>query len=155
VNPSKPQPDFVFSYGHLWLYKTSDSFWPDENDNMATDLTSAQELMAGQINQQNLPEGKTVFLGQPSETLFPPTPRKILRRFFKEAMGLMEPKVLLIVNPTEKQPPAVAFNLHVEDFKTQQDFNNALFAIKWFIPDTIGLASVPKQSEWNQRFGLL
>ncbi|GAC1593872.1 MAG: hypothetical protein NVS3B28_24150 [Candidatus Velthaea sp.] len=93
------------------------------------------------INVRDAPTFREVYktteemsIGAPSATLLPPYTQPLLRRYFTRTLGIAEPGVLAILSPQQNPPEQLVFRLSRSDFATDDDFENALAGITWFLP---------------------
>lgn len=82
-------------------------------------------------------------IGAPSATLLPPYVQPLLRRYFMRTLGIAEPGVLAILSEEQNPPEQLVFRLSRSDFPTDDDFENALAGITWFLPRHIVVSVLP------------
>ncbi|HLF90448.1 MAG TPA: hypothetical protein VI451_15980 [Anaerolineales bacterium] len=103
-------------------------------------------------SQETLPEGNQVLIGQPSETFLPSCARKVIRTYLQRMMALPEPGVFLLSRPGVTPAQELVFSVFPEGFASQEMFNGAMGALRWFLPRHYAVVSVPKDSQLAQYF---
>ena len=133
INPDRAQPDWFFTYGHLW---------------------SLRELGVFDVNVEGLTlpieevvvSGGGVLLSDPSPEFFPPYARTALRRYLARA-GLNSVGVALVEDPEHEPQRSLLFSVFREDFHDEDRFDAVLYMIDWHLPPHYGMRSVAKDSE--------
>ncbi|NUM49434.1 MAG: hypothetical protein HUU38_32440 [Anaerolineales bacterium] len=100
-------------------------------------------------------QGNQVLVSHPSDAYLPGYARKVLREYLQKMMGIAEPRVLLLSRPGITPPQELVFSVFREDFATQEIFQGAMGALRWFLPRHYGVVSVPKDSSLGEYFQAL
>jgi len=107
-------------------------------------------------DQPDLPEHEVlqekteVLYGQPSEEYFPTATRAVLKDFLR-ARGITEPKVALMMrNRPEGTTNELVFNIHTEDFKSEEQFESLMKMVQWFLPSHYIITALPKGPEFTE-----
>ena len=103
-------------------------------------------------SQETLPKGNQVLIGQPSETFLPSYARKVIRIYLQRMMALPEPGVFLLSRSGVTPAQELVFSVFPENFASQEMFNGAMGALRWFLPRHYSVVSVPKDSQLAQYF---
>jgi hypothetical protein len=147
VQPEPSRPQWVFPYGLLWSYKEFGKFVLKEaegNDDAPESGPARGEREGGQ----------NVLASQPSAAFFPAYARKIIKQFLVDKAGIAAPEVMLVNDPSGDPEQSLAFNVFPEDFE-QQEFENVMYRLTWFLPRHYGLMSIAKESELAKMFAPL
>jgi hypothetical protein len=126
INPTKPSPDYVLTYGMIWNYRERGEFF-----------TEAKSSKAGLFEIKN---GQQLWVGAPTQSYLPTYVRSVLKQFFAD-QGIFAPKVLMVSSDNEH------FDLcfSVESLKSPpaHEHSNIAEALSWFLPAhySIGLLS--------------
>lgn len=134
LNPGESTVDWVVTFGQLWTLKMTGRFDPPSEE---PEPTAAADPTAG----------RQIMTGAPSESFLPGFARAALRRHFQSELGMAEPRVCLIADPTQRPMRSLVFNLHPESFAQHEDYVRAMERLRWFLPDAHGLASVSRDTE--------
>jgi len=123
LNSNKSAPDYVFSYGMLWSYRLRGHF-------------------IGDLNKRS--EGSYDFdlkkykkIGTPSENIFPPYARKIVKQFFID-QSILAPKILVMSE--SDQDFDLCFSLESLGYPPEKEHKGILEALAWFFPADYSLA---------------
>lgn len=120
-NPSKGQPDWVFTHGELVNYYLRGEFYT-KSDNWYVQ------------NQEVIQESEKLLVGQPSEYIIPPSVRDILRKYLAQYTK-KEVKLVLTNRPHgEEFLQQIIFNLEPQDFESEEHFRGVMQNIAWFLP---------------------
>lgn len=103
-------------------------------------------------DQEARSQGDKVLIAQPSETFLPEYARKVIRNYLKKMMGVAEPGVFLLSRPGISPAQELVFSVFRENFASQEIFQGAMGALRWFLPRHYGLVSVPKDSQFSAYF---
>lgn len=133
LNPTDNTVDWVVTFGQLWTLKVTGRFDPPNNEPEPTETADPNT-------------GRQILTGAPTEAFFPGFARAALRRHFQNELGMAEPKMCLIADPTQRPSQSLVFNLHPESFEKHEDYVRAMERLRWFLPDAYGLASVPRET---------
>jgi hypothetical protein len=131
INPHKPRPDWVFTYGQLWSFREYGAF--SEEGIAHPDKATGEVLLAS-----------------PNEKLFPAYARKVLRAYLKH-IGVAEPKCFVMMDGSSPQP-SIVFNVFRELFSTDEEHRDAMARLTWFLPSRLGLISVGGPKEFADAF---
>lgn len=121
VNPQKPTPDYVLSYGMVWNFRERGEFLSASRN--STGATGAVRL--------ELKEKREILTGAPSEAFLPTYARKILRQFLLD-QGIFVPKVLLAsFDPGHYD---LCFSLESLHSPPESEHAGIAEALAWFLP---------------------
>jgi hypothetical protein len=129
INPEKPIPDYVLSYGMIWNFRERGEFF-----------TSAGNVRSGPVELQN---GQQVYAGPPSESYLPKEVRFILREFLKQ-QKVDAPKVLMVSEDQKNWDLAVS--LDSLGNPPQQEHAGIAEAMSWFLPAHYSLVLMKEQT---------
>jgi hypothetical protein len=117
VNPDKPIPDYVISYGMIWNLRERGEFFT--------------QIDAPQAGPVELRHGQQVFAGPPSSAYLPQDVRAILREFFRQ-QKIDAPKVLMVSENQKRWDLAIS----IESLGSPPDSEHAgvAEAVSWFLP---------------------
>jgi hypothetical protein len=140
LNPDKPQPDWVFTYGNLWSLHSYQTF--DASPKFVE-------------RRAPLGPGREVLMAAPSEQFLPPFARNILKKYLQH-LGVADPRVLLINDPRTTPNQSLAFSFHPKDVASQEVFDDTMKRLRdWFLPTHYGLVSLPENNEYESYFIML
>lgn len=132
-NPSKGQPDWVFTHGDLVNYFLRQEFFSESN-NWYTQIEDKTQ------------ENAELLVGQPSEYILPLQTRNILKKYLGQFTN-KEVKILLTNRPSgEEFLQQIVFNLIPGDFESEEHFNGAMQHVGWFLPRHYTYASTAEES---------
>jgi hypothetical protein len=133
VNPHKPLPDFVLSYGMIWNFKERGEF--------------LSTLSAPPVGRFEIAPGQQLWTGAPSEAHFPIYARAILKQFFMD-QGVVAPKVLMISTDTSTDQKHFDMCFSLESLKSPpaHEHENIAEAISWFLPAHYSIALVSEKA---------
>lgn len=118
LNPEKPLPDFVFSYGMIWHFRETGYFY----------LPKANSPSQEAINFSN----KDIKIsGQPSVGFLPIYVRKILKEFFQQ-QSVLAPKILMV--SLDGVNFDLAFSLASLGNPPESEHETVCETIAWFLP---------------------
>jgi hypothetical protein len=129
INPEKPIPDYVLSYGMVWNFRERGEFF-----------TKAATVRSGPVELQN---GQQVYAGPPSEAYLPKEVRFILRDFLKQ-QKVDAPKVLMVSEDQKNWDLAVS--LDSLGNPPQQEHAGIAEAMSWFLPAHYSLVLMKEQT---------
>jgi hypothetical protein len=89
-------------------------------------------------------------ISQPSDDYLPGYARQVIRNYMKRMMAIPEPGVFLLSRPG--LPRELVFSIFPETFATQEIFEGALGALRWFLPRHYAVANIPQASPLVQYF---
>lgn len=133
VNPSKGQPDWVFTYGELVNYHLRKEFYSESKN--------------WYIQTENQVNGdEQLLVAQPSEYIIPLQTRNIMKQYLKQYTNA-EVKILL-TNRAEGEEflQQLVFNLTPSDFQTEENFNGVMQNLGWFLPRHYTYASTTEDA---------
>lgn len=139
INPQAAQPDWAFSYGDLVNLKLNGSFYTDK-----TIFSSSKE-------QTSIGKDEEILVGQPSDEVFPPYLRRHIAEFLSYS-GLKNAKLMLVARnytDEERATQDLVFNIMPTQFATEQEFNNIMNTIQWFLPKHYSFFGVDELSIEN------
>lgn len=133
INPSKGQPDWVFSYGDIVNYHIRNEFYTKSEN---WDLPK----------QEIIKEKEEVLLGQPSESVLPNQTRSVIRDFLK-SIGINDSKLLLM---NRRKPNGflqeLVFNLTPDKFEKKEHYEGVMKSIAWYLPRHYSYVSMNESS---------
>jgi hypothetical protein len=132
LNPQKPTPDFVLTYGMIWNFRERGSF-------VSTDSTAS----APKSGEFRLNPGEQVLTGAPSETYLPKYARQILKQFFLD-QGVIGPKVLMVSG--DKVHYDLCFSLESLGRPPVKEHAGIAEAIAWFLPAHYSVALISEKT---------
>ena len=135
--------DWVYHYGQLWSLREYQTFHGDPEDEPA-----------GEGSEQ-VAEERQIMVGQPSEHMFPLWARRIVAAYLKRVVGVAEPEVLVMVDPSARPSRNLVFNVHPEDFPDDAAFQMALQSLMWFLPPNRGVIAVSRNAGFDEAFAPL
>jgi hypothetical protein len=141
-------PEWVFTYGDLLALSLFENFDgdPSGRDALAT--------RADGVWSEKIETGREVAVGAPAEAYLPTRARRVLGAFLRQAAGVPDPKIALVVDPALDPPTNLAFDLSPADFGGDESrFAGVMRALTWFLPRTHALVALPDLGASN--FALL
>lgn len=126
VNPQKPAPDYVITFGMIWNFRERGEF-----------LTPATSVRSGRFDLQH---GQELLAGPPTEQFLPVYVRSILKRFFAD-QGVFTPKVQMI--SADRTNFDLCFSIESLKSPPAHEHANIAEAVSWFLPAhySVGLVS--------------
>lgn len=117
INPEKPIPDYVITYGMIWNLRERGEFF-----------TRVEKPSTGPVD---LKDGQQVYAGPPSEAYLPKDVRAIMREFLRQ-QKVTAPKVLMVSEDQTRWDLAIS----LESLGSPPDAEHAGIAeaISWFLP---------------------
>ena len=155
INPSGKSADWVFSYGDLWSYSLTGSFYPEQlapKKVEFADPKAASQKAMDEFDQEE--DDDQVLVGAPNEELLPAAARKVLRDFclnLKVYQGRV-PQIFLMADPNSAPVQSLVFNFHAQDFDEEPVYRQLMMALSWYIPKGLGLVGIPKESHMSSHF---
>ena len=145
LNPMKPIPDYVLSYGMIWNFKERGEF-----------ISEAKALDAGKFD---LKPGQKLWTGAPSEAYLPPYVRSVLKQFLAD-QGVFTPKVLMVnfnapetapnQKPDQMTEAMTGYDLcfSIESLKSPpvSEHANIAEALSWFLPAHYSVSLVSEKA---------
>ncbi|MES3038984.1 MAG: hypothetical protein V4736_13845, partial [Bdellovibrionota bacterium] len=116
VNPSKPYPDYVFTFGMIWYFRKNGKFF-----------STAANQAAGSIEMGV----RDLQFGEPNPDYLPQTARKILKDFFLD-QGVIAPKIMMVSQDGKNYD--VGFSLESLGNPPATEHDGVAEAISWFLP---------------------
>ena len=117
VNPEKPIPDYVITYGMIWNLRERGEFFT--------------KISAPRTGPVELKHGQQVFAGPPSEAYLPKDVRGILREFLRQ-QKVEHPKVLMVSEDQVRWD--LALSLESLGSPPESEHAGIAEAISWFLP---------------------
>ncbi|MES2854693.1 MAG: hypothetical protein V4692_02465 [Bdellovibrionota bacterium] len=128
INPEKPTPDYVLTYGMIWNYRERGEF-----------LTQGSQGAAGRFEFKN---GQELMTGVPTEAYFPAYARKIVKQFLAD-QGVFTPKVLMV--SVDKTNYDLCFSIESMKSPPPLEHANIAEALSWFFPAHYSIALVSEK----------
>ncbi|MEO7112421.1 MAG: hypothetical protein ABI183_18390 [Polyangiaceae bacterium] len=124
VEPTERAADWVFSYGDLFSLRAYGTFAGDPVD---------REVETGPKTEV-LEAERQIMIGSPSEEFLPTWARRVIAGFLKSAAKIETPSVCVMADPRRGPSRNLVFNIHPQDFASQEDFQRVMNMISWFLP---------------------
>jgi len=137
LNPQKPHPDFLFTYGNLWNYISRGEFFSASPSKV--DSKSFQ-----------LKDGQALFAGKPTEAFWPVYARGIFKEFLLQ-QGFMNVRFLLLSEKAEG-PMDMVFSLESLGNPPETEWPGILEGFSWFFPSHYPLALLSEKSISGMEF---
>lgn len=129
INPEKPIPDYVLSYGMIWNFRERGEFF-----------TAAASVRSGPVELQN---GQQVYAGPPSESYLPKEVRFVLREFLRQ-QKIEGPKVLMVSE--DQKTWDLAVSLDSLGHPPETEHAGIAEAMSWFLPAHYSLVLMKEQT---------
>jgi hypothetical protein len=128
INPTKPSPDYVLTYGMIWNYRERGEFLTE---------TEASRPKAGLFEVKN---GQQLWVGAPSAQFLPAYVRPLIKQFLAD-QGVFTPKVLMVSADNEHFD--LCFSIESLKSPPAHEHSNIAEALSWFLPAhySVGLLS--------------
>ncbi len=121
IHASKSPPDWVFSHGDIVNFHLRNEFY-------------TKALQPDLPKQEIIQKEEQVLVAQPSVSFLPIQTRAVLRTFLTH-VGIPDAKLLLMSRHTPAGPiQELVFNMTPEKFETQEQYENVMRGIGWFLP---------------------
>jgi len=117
INPSKPSPDYVLTYGMIWNFRERGEF-----------LTESSTPKAGLFE---IKDGQQLWVGAPSQQFLPPYVRQVLKQFLAD-QGIYTAKVLMV--STDNKHFDLCFSVESLKSPPAHEHSNIAEALSWFLP---------------------
>lgn len=117
INPTKPSPDFVLTYGMIWNYRERGEF-----------LTAGSASKAGLFE---IKEGQQLWVGAPTTQFLPSYVRQVMKQFLAD-QGVFTPKVLMV--STDNKHFDLCFSIESLKSPPAHEHSNIAEALSWFLP---------------------
>jgi hypothetical protein len=117
INPEKPIPDYVITYGMIWNLRERGEFF-----------TRTEKPSTGPVDLKN---GQQVYAGPPSEAYLPKDVRVIMREFLRQ-QKVETPKVLMVSEDQKRWD--LALSLESLGSPPETEHAGIAEAISWFLP---------------------
>lgn len=134
INPKKQFPDYVFTYGMIWNFIKTGSFFAE-----LTPHVHGPGCNHDDDNQVRLQPGTTFYVGEPSKDFLPDDVRLILREFLKQ-QGVMAPKILMLSQ--DQKNFDLCFSAESFGSPKPEEYEGILQALSWFLPAHYSIAMV-------------
>jgi hypothetical protein len=141
VNPHKPSPDYVLSYGMIWNLRERGEFLTDVADVGDGHKVPAGPRGLGASSQRfDIKHGQELFVGPPSESYLPKYARGVIKQFFAD-QGVYAPKVLMV--SSDQKNFDLCFSIESLKSPPTHEHKGIAEAISWFLPAhySVGLVS--------------
>ncbi|MES2963061.1 MAG: hypothetical protein V4760_04165 [Bdellovibrionota bacterium] len=132
LNPQKPHPDYVLSYGMIWNFRERGEF---------LSLGATGEKPAS--NRFDIKPGQELMAGAPSEAFLPKYVRSVIRQFLAD-QGVFTPKVLMI--SADKVNYDLCFSIESLKSPPTHEHANIAEALSWFLPAHYTVALVSEKT---------
>lgn len=132
LNPQKPHPDYVLSYGMIWNFRERGEF-----------LSSAAPGEKPAANRFDIKPGQELMVGAPSEAYLPSYVRSVIRQFLGD-QGVFAPKVLMI--SADKVNYDLCFSIESLKSPPAHEHANIAEALSWFLPAHYSVALVSEKT---------
>jgi hypothetical protein len=132
LNPDKPQPDWVLTYGDLVNLKLFGSL-----------LSPSKHAFAPRTyTDEVLQQGTKLIVSRPSVDILPDYLATQLKRFL-EHNGIVTPKIgMLAKDQGSKTEIELAFNVTQDNVPTEEHFAAVMNAIGWYLPRHYSYVSI-------------
>lgn len=140
INPQSNSADWVLSYGDILNLKLNKAFYTTE----ATSFFRQQQN--GIISKD-----EEVLIAQPSEQILPQQVRAIIGDILK-ANGIKNPKVVMMMQRSKDGKDVtqdLVFNITPHDFSNQEEYNNIMRAVSWYLPRHYSFAGMREETFGN------
>lgn len=117
INPLKPSPDYVLTYGMIWNYRERGEF-----------LTESERGKSGLFEVR---DGQQLWVGAPTEAYLPKYVRSVLKQFFAD-QGVFAPKVLMVSSDNKNFD--LCFSIESLKSPPATEHSNIAEAVSWFLP---------------------
>jgi hypothetical protein len=132
------EPEWVFTYGDMLALSLYGAF---DGDPAGRHALSARN---DGVWSEKIETGRKVAVGAPSESYLPLRARRVLGAFLRQAAGVPDPKIALVVDPALNPATNLAFDLGPADFAGDEGrFAGVMRALTWFLPRTHALLALP------------
>jgi len=130
-------PEWVFSYGDVLAYFLYGDFDGDPAER-------AHDHGPGGFSTEKLKEPRRVLIGSPSEQYYPKRATNVLTRFLHDRLGVARPEIKVLADPTVCPTLSLAINVGSADYGGDATrLYEAMRYVRWFLPRTHGLMSLP------------
>jgi hypothetical protein len=130
VNPQKPVPDYVFTYGMVWNFRQRQQF-----------LTPVNTARPGQIKFE---KGEKVLAGGPTEEYLPEYVKVVLRDFFKQ-QKINNMKIVVVGHGPNEKHYDLCFSLEAMGSPNKTEHHGILEALAWFLPGHYSLMLISEK----------
>lgn len=90
-----------------------------------------------------LKETERMEVSAPSDALLPVYVRPLLHQYFTLTLGISHPGVLALVSPDQEPPEQLVFRIVRDDFEDEEEFENAIAGLTWFLPRHMVVSILP------------
>ncbi len=130
VNPQKPVPDYVFTYGMVWNFRQRQQF-----------LTPVKGAQVGQVKFE---KAEKVLAGGPTEEFLTEYVKNVLREFFRQ-QKIMNMKIVVVARGTTEKHYDLCFSLEAMGSPDKTEHHGILEAISWFLPGHYSLMLISEK----------
>lgn len=127
INPQKPSPDYVLTYGMIWNFRERGQFLTPNTNKPKSGLFEVKN-------------GQQLWVGAPSEQTLPKYVRGVIKQFLAD-QGIFAPKVLMV--STDNENFDLCFSIESLKSPPPHEHSNIAEALSWFLPAhySVGLLS--------------
>jgi hypothetical protein len=79
----------------------------------------------------------------PSEAMLPAYVRPLLHEYFACTLRIPHPGVLALISPDQEPPEQLVFRIVRDDFTDEDEFENAVAGLTWFLPRHLVVSILP------------
>lgn len=145
VNPEKPLPDFVLSYGMIWNFRERGQLLTPLEAALPEAMTDESSLAGsaeGRSATFEVREGQEVWTGVPSAVYLPAYVRSILKQFLAD-QGIFAPKVSMI--SLDKVNYDLCFSIESLKGPPAHEHAGIAEALSWFLPTHYSVSLVSEK----------
>jgi hypothetical protein len=128
INKSVNRVDWVFSLGDFISLSRAGFLLSQDSD-------------AG-FQSKAFEQDTKIMVAAPNEDIIPHVVRKHLKNFMQTTLKIPDPKFYLMLNPNDKPPLTIIFNISHKDFRSQSEYQHTLGLLVWFFPKTVFVGSL-------------
>jgi len=129
INPDKDFPDYVFTFGMLWYFRSTGLFYAHSGNNVGNGEFNIELKSRSQI-------------GAPSDSYLPLSVRKIIKQFFLD-QGILRPRIAAISEDGKNFD--LAFSLESLGNPKKDEHLGIGEAIGWFLPPHYSIALISEK----------
>lgn len=132
LNAHKQVPDYIFSYGMIWYWRETGSFF----------LNVAKSTVQRYSEPVHYRKHQNITVGPPTLKELPPYAQSVLRKFFSD-QGIKDPKVTVI--RMEENKFDLCFSLESLGKPEKKEHSGIAEAIAWFLPNHYSVVLASEQ----------
>lgn len=137
INPQKSNADLLLTYGMLWNYLVNKEF-------LSPLKSKSNNTLEFSANQQ-------VLTGVPNESYWPPRARKLFKEFLL-AQGIIQAKVILILDDDDQTQADLCFSLESLGNPPEKEWQGILEGFSWFFPRHYSLGLISEKTLATAQF---